>query len=264
LLDYIFDNDFSPNKKSFQVNFRQQNQKLESYIVKNDFPVENNELKFIKPLEKEAYAVIFEKVWAVIRGGYGKIKGGKTYEVTNKVFGISSNYLYNKEMGIFDIDLNKYKLEYKLFDENLKDIEILYEDIKRSDKEWIKKISEYPYNQQTIDPELSFEKIKNAEQHKGGIITSSINIGNEGHTYSILGVTSKFSIINKKYQDFIILKNPWRSGNYIKKKIDIIGIEEKIKYFQDIIEINRKYYETGIFYMPREYFEKWFRNIMIC
>ena len=166
LLDYIFDKNFSPTNKSFKVNFRHQNQNVESYIVKNDFPVESNNLKFIKPLEKEAYAVIFEKVWALIRGGYSKIDGGTTYEVLNKVFGTSSNYLYNSKMGIFDIDLKKYKLEYKLFDENLKDIEILYEDIKRSDKEWIKKISEYPYNQRTIDPELAFEKIKNAEHHK--------------------------------------------------------------------------------------------------
>jgi len=256
LLDYIFDNNFSSDEKSFQINFRQKNQKLESYIVKNDFPVENNELKFIKPLEKEAYAIIFEKVWAVIRGGYCKIKGGKTYEVINKIFGISSNYLYNKEMGIFDIDLDKYKLKFESFDEKL------YEDVRKSDMEWIKKISEYPYNQQTIDPKSVFDKIKKAEQ-EGGIITVSINMGNRGHAYSILGVDRKFNIITEKYQDFIILKNPWRSGNYIKEKIDIFGIEEKIKCFEEIIKINRKHYETGIFYMPKEYFEKWFRNILI-
>lgn len=135
---------------------RNQKKNVESYIVKNDFPVECNNLKFIKPLEKEAYAVIFEKVWALIRGGYSKIDGGTTYEVLNKVFGTSSNYIYNSKMGIFDIDLKKYEIKYKLFDEKLKDIKKLYKDIKKNDEIWIKKISEYPYNQQSIDPELAF------------------------------------------------------------------------------------------------------------
>lgn len=41
-------------------------------------------------------------------------------------------------------------------------------------------------------------------------------------------------------------------------------IEEQIDGMDEIIEINRKHYETGVFYMPKEYFEGWFRNICIC
>ena len=70
--------------------------------------------------------------------------------------------------------------------------------------------------------------------------------------------------MTNKIQDFIILKNPWRSGDDIIEKFDIIEIENKIKPFQEIIEINNKHYETGVFYMPREYFEKWFRDLTIC
>ena len=90
LLNYIFD--------------------LDNYIVKNNFPVNNDgDFEFIQPLEKEAYATIFEKVWALLRGGYNKLSGGFAYEVLNKVLGTSSSDLYNNNMGIFDININLYK-----------------------------------------------------------------------------------------------------------------------------------------------------------
>ena len=41
-------------------------------------------------------------------------------------------------------------------------------------------------------------------------------------------------------------------------------IEEQTDGFDKIKEINRNHYETGIFYMPKEYFEGWFRSICIC
>lgn len=39
----------------------------------------------MKPLEKEAYAMILEKAWAAIVGGYKNINGGRAYNVLNKI-----------------------------------------------------------------------------------------------------------------------------------------------------------------------------------
>ena len=116
-----------------------------------------------------------------------------------------------------------------------------------------------------IDPKTVFELIKNSQKNDGAIITASINMSKDSaHAYSVLGTFSKKNLSNNSMQDFVIIKNPWRKGNDIEEKIDIIGIENQIKAFREIIEINKKHYNTGVFYMPREYFEKWFRNIVIC
>ena len=109
LLNYLFEPNFSSNKATFQVNFRQGDGTIEHYIINNMFPIEkNNDLKFMKPLEKEAYGIIFEKVWAVIRGGYEQIDGGHGSEVLNKVLGTSSKDLFNKKMGKFEINIKQY------------------------------------------------------------------------------------------------------------------------------------------------------------
>ena len=81
LLNYIFDSNFDSKQSTFKTNFRQSNGTFEHYIVKNNFPQKNQTLQFMKPLEKEAYAIIFEKVWAVVRGGFKHLDGGTTYEV---------------------------------------------------------------------------------------------------------------------------------------------------------------------------------------
>ena len=70
LLNYIFNtfqDTFTQFSEKYKVNFSNK-----SYIVLNKFPYDkvSKQLIFMKPLEKEAYAIIFEKVWAVIRKGY--------------------------------------------------------------------------------------------------------------------------------------------------------------------------------------------------
>ncbi len=108
--------------------------------------------------------------------------------------------------------------------------------------------------------------MRKAQNNDCAIVTVSINTGKiSGHAIAVLGT---YSIANPndyyKVQDFVILKNPWRSGDDIVEKLDIVEIENLIMPFKEIIKINKKHYETGVFYMPREYFEKWFRNILIC
>ena len=52
----------------------------------------------MKPLEKEAYAMILEKAWAAIVGGYKNINGGRAYNVLNKILGTSCSCIYNNKM----------------------------------------------------------------------------------------------------------------------------------------------------------------------
>ena len=344
LLNYIFntfDTTFSQFSKKYKVKFWNK-----SYIVLNQFPIYYTnsyyfdkfafdnfrgyaELKFMKPLEKEAYAIIFEKVWAVIRGGYNKLDGGKSKEVFKEVFGKSSQHFYNEKMKVFDLEIGPIRLQ-----------EIIH--TKKSDEYWIK--AKIPFENNLINPKNVFETIENAFKKDGAIITASINmIGNietklkkkkytnkkenqiyqklydvnfvytilgiheeenqvfvkiktsdnflekselkkedhfyykifyipqeyfefynGGHAYSILGTYSPQNPWTGKIQHFVILKNPWRSGDDIREKINIKKIEKQISGFNDIININKKHYETGVFYMPKEYFEGWFRDIIIC
>ena len=120
---------------------------------------------------------------------------------------------------------------------------------------------------QKEDPEIILYEIKNAFKKNCPIITTSINMGEDGHEYSILGT---YSEMNPDYpfnmQEFIILKNPWRSGNEDKEleKINEDEINEIVDSFRDIKVINNKYKDTSVFYMPKEYFTKWFRDVTIC
>ena len=271
LLNYIFDTNFASDKIKFQINFRQNDGVIEHYIVKNNFPTEQiHNLKFMKPLEKEAYGIIFEKVWAVVRGGYNKLDKGYSYKVLNKVLGTNCNSLYNKNMGIFTININAYYNKMiNDYSNNMK--KMSYNDLTKKIKEkqdgdiYWQQIIKKKDEKEKIDPKTVFELIKNSQKNDGAIITASINMSKDSaHAYSVLGTFSKKNLSNNSMQDFVIIKNPWRKGNDIEEKIDIIGIENQIKAFREIIEINKKHYNTGVFYMPREYFEKWFRNIVIC
>ena len=222
LLNYIFDTNFSSNNKTYQMNFRQYNGTSEHYIVKNNFPTEcicdlkfnlKFILKFMKPLENEAYGIIFEKVWAVIRGGYKFLDGGHEYDVLNKLLGTNCTDLYNKNMGIFSLDINAYA--QKMNDGSFNNIpKMSYQEIiqkvqekQESDKLWIQKIINIKDEALKIEPKKVFELIKNSQKNYGAIITTSINVKQEiGHAYSILGVYSKKNPKNNKIQDFVILK----------------------------------------------------------
>ena len=268
LLNYLFDSNFASNKEKFQVNFTQNDGKIEHFIIKNRFATENsNDLKFMKPLEKEAYGIIFEKVWAVIRGGYEQIDGGKGFEVLNKVLGTSSKDLFNKKMGKFEINIKQY-IDKKKPSMTYESINKKIQKKQEADIHWQQKIEKIAKEEEKIDPKKVFALIKNSQKNDGAIITTSINTGKKlGHEYSVLGTYSKFNPITNKTKDFIILKNPWRTGDDLEEKIDIVGIENQIQPFKDIIEINRKHYHTGVFYMPKEYYvckpnyEKYFPEV---
>ena len=230
---------------SFKVRFYGMNKKgyPTTYIINNDFPVNNNnDLLFMKPLENEAYAIILEKAWAAIRKGYKNIEGGFGYKVLKALLGPSCSCIFNAKMEVLT---NKYR-----------DLE----------KKRIEEINNGSFNKK--DPEIIFNAIKNSFKTSCPIITTSININEEeGHEYSILGTYSETDP-NYPYQlqEFVILKNPWRSGDQDREleKINEEEINEIVDSFKDIKEINNKYFNTGVFYMPKEYFKKWFRDVTIC
>ena len=80
IIEYIFPDwiYFSSIKSSFKVKFYGINEKGEptTYIIYNKFPIDNkSDLKFMKPLENEAFAIILEKAWAAIVGDTKKLMG---------------------------------------------------------------------------------------------------------------------------------------------------------------------------------------------
>ena len=247
ILEYLFPdgNNFSSTNYTFKVRFYGMNIKGNpiTYDINNEFPIDNkSELRFMKPLEKEAYAMILEKAWAAIVGGYKNINGGRAYNVLNKILGTSCSCIYNKKM------------------------EILTKKFRNKEKKEIDYINKKNSNSKK-DPEIIIDEIKKSFKNDCPIITTSINMENSGHAYSILGTYSEtYPNDSDKLQEFIILKNPWRSGSEDKEteKINEIEINKIVNSFKEIKKINDNYKDTGVFYMPKEYFKKWFRDVTIC
>ena len=189
LLSYIFEQKFSSNQGNFKVTFKQEDGKSKFYYILNSFPVEDRILKFMKPLEKEAYAIIFEKVWAVIRGGYKNLESGRGYDVLNEVLGTKSICLFNDNMDEFDLQPQKYIEDKKLSYNSYDIINSKIQKVKESDNYWKKEILNF--NDNKINSNKVFKLIKYSEKNDGAIITTSINMGDGGHEYSILGTYTK-------------------------------------------------------------------------
>ena len=249
MLDYLFPDakNFSSYNDTFTVQFygmKDKNQVQPTiYAINNDFPINNKSgLEFMKPLENEAYAIILEKAWAAIRGGYNKIKGGRAFKVLNKLFGTKCKCIFNEKMEVLT---NKYK---------------------EQEEQIIKEI-ENKKPEKKKDPEDIIDEIKTAFKTTCPIITTSINMEDGGHEYSILGTYSeKDPKHSNRTQEFIILKNPWRTGapDKEKEKMNESEINAIVNSYKNIKKINDKYKDTGVFYMPKEYFKKWFRDVTIC
>jgi hypothetical protein len=143
-----------------------------TFSINNQFPVDyKSDLVFMKPLENEAYAIILEKAWAAITGGYKKIDGGRAFKVLNKILGTTCNCIYNEKMEILT---KKYRAKER------KEIEYIRDFISENKK----------------DPEIIFNEIKNAFRQNCPIITTSINMRDGGHEYSILGIYSEINTNN--------------------------------------------------------------------
>ena len=96
-------------------------------------------------------------------------------------------------------------------------MEILTNKYKEQEKNQIESIKNS--SKKKRNPDLIIEEIKNSFKNDCPIITTSINMGDSGHEYSILGTYSETNPNDPdKLQEFIILKNPWRSGSLDPEK----------------------------------------------
>lgn len=105
ILEYLFPDsyNFQSYNYSFKIQFYGMGTKGEpkTFFINNQFPVDyKSDLVFMKPLENEAYAIILEKAWAAITGGYKKIDGGRAFKVLNKILGTTCKCIYNEKMEI--------------------------------------------------------------------------------------------------------------------------------------------------------------------
>ena len=115
ILEYLFpnSNSFNSYNYSFEVKFYgiKTKGKPTTFEINNKFPIDSkSNLIFMKPLENEAYAIILEKAWASIVGGYKNIDGGRAYEVLNKILGTSCKCIYNEKMEVLT---KKYRAQEK-------------------------------------------------------------------------------------------------------------------------------------------------------
>ena len=213
----------------------------QDYYIENLFPIEpNGELKFMKPLEKEAYAIILEKAWAGKRGQYKKLNSGRANDVLNTLLGTSCRPIYNQKMAILTTEYRNYEIDT------------------------IKYINGLAQNEKN-DPEVIYKNIKNAFKTTCPIITTSINMDKGGHEYSILGIYTEINPHSMNEAEFVMIKNPWRGGGKNKELEKLNDNEINKNYIpNDVKVINGKYKDTGVFYMPKEYFKKWFRDVTIC
>jgi hypothetical protein len=97
----------------------------------------------------------------------------------------------------------------------------------------------------------------------------------DGHAYNILK-THEMTIKSSAFKQckFLIISNPHGKGSeLIGSGIELKKIKEILmknfgenneNQFEKIIEINDKYEETGLIYMPLEYFKEWAYCSSIC
>ena len=219
--------------------------------IKDSFPafkIEENkyELVGVKPHDNELFMMILEKAWAHLNGGYDLIDGG--------------NRLY-----IFELFLGSSCVSYK------SDSKELFNAIKENEKYFgtltlcgakyykINNSNENNINKKTFSKELllSLKNLKVVGAHAYRIIKSfEISKKDESEKYN----TFKFLIISNPHGNKSKLIG---SGIELKKIEEIIekelGKENKDKY-EYILEKNNKYEETGIIYMPMDYFKSWSYN----
>ena len=109
------------------------------------------------------------------------------------------------------------------------------------------------------------QKIKKAEINKGALITTGKFYKKEsGHAYIIKGVYTTYDVKTKKNIDCIVVKNPHCKGNFNNEEIDINTIKNQLGGLEYIKRINEKYPETGIIYMPMDYYYDWCSDYTIC
>ena len=277
LLNYILrlstkdqNNQIEPNQEDFKVNFFIDGE-WKIINIKNNFPIikkkdKEDELLGVTPNKNELFLMILEKAWAKINGGYDKIEGGTIYNIFELFLGCKCDYYKDFEKGGVFVNsfYERIKLNEKFYG-NLSQCSSIYYDV---DKKFLKEMKENQNIKYTFDKNECL--LKNKIKFDGG------------HAYNIKKTKE---IIVKPNNDekqnyyafntvkFLIISNPHGknsdlvgSGIELKKISEILKKKfgEKNKQYKDILDINKKYEETGIIYMPLDYFKEWCSEGTVC
>ena len=275
LLNYIFL--LLTEEQNNQVTLDQENFKVNFFIdgewkiinIKNSFPIEiikNDEtgetkevLLGVEPNKNELFLMILEKAWAKINGGYDKIESGNIYNIFELFLGCKCDSYYElKKNYVF--------------------INSLYERIKLNEK-FCGNLSLCASKYYEVDKK-KMEKDKYTYDKKECLKKGKINESKYGHAYTII---KTFEIIiepKRKYNyafntvKFLIISNPHGKGSELigsgielKKISEILNKKfsnENKKKYEYILDINKKYEETGIIYMPLDYFKEWCTEVSVC
>ena len=226
--------------------------------VKNSFPFyeEYNKLVGVTPYDNELYLMILEKAWAIINGGYDKIdEGGNIFNIFELFLGCKCD-IFMKD------DYNNY-------------IDNLYDRI-RLNENFFGTLSLCGCNYYNIiNNEEEMEQNKKIYDKKDCLEKNYIEKDKDGHAYNILK-THEMTIKSSAFKQckFLIISNPHGKGSeLIGSGIELKKIKEILmknfgknneNQFKKIIEINDKYEETGLIYMPLEYFKEWAYCSSVC
>jgi hypothetical protein len=180
--------------------------------------------------------------YEIDRDGKKVLKYSKPYE--NACFLVILEKFYAEELGGYE-ELNKGGYEIDVFKKILGILGIT--------------VKEFDKKKENISKNDILEKIKNAEINDGALITTGKYYSEtEGHVYVIKGVYSIYDKRTNRNIDCIVVKNPHCEGDFKKEDIEINKIQSLLSGLEHIKKINDKYPETGIIYMPIDYYQNWF------
>ena len=205
--------------------------------------------------------MILEKAWAIINGGYDNIEGGYNENIFELFLGCKCDSFYNNGTNYITNVIKKI-------------IDLVEENEKRFGTLSLCSCKYYKYceyDQEKIN--FSFEDFDKKEAINKGLIMHN----KDYHAYTILKMKEiRFETTNHKINSvkFFIISNPHgvgsdfiASGIELKKIEEIfyknLGVGNRDKY-DYILEKNKKYRNTGIIFMPLEYFQEWSNSISIC
>ena len=191
--------------------------------------------------------MILEKAWAIINGGYDLIEGGYGKYIFELFLGCKCDYFKDP----YDINSVFYSIKAN---------EKYFGTLSLSSSQY------YSYDVEDI------EKLKN-DFNREEALNNNIIIKDGFHLYNIKITLEMFS---KETDSFkcLIISNPhgensdlYGSGIELKKIEEILqnkfGLENKNKY-EFILNANIRYPETGIIYMPLEYYKEWSDSTTVC
>ena len=273
LLHYIMGltdrNTENENPTKFVVNFFIDG-RWEKIYIEDSFPFleNNNELIGVQPKDNELFMMILEKAWAKINGGYDRIEGGISKNIFELFLGCKCNWFYNYN--------NKDDNINNIYDDVINDeINSLYESVKENEKTFgTLSLCSSPYYY--YDPKKFNINIKDFDKEDAKNKRLIKHNKDDYHAYTILKTLEFPRVSAEGYINrikILIISNPHgKSSDFIGSGIELKKIKEileqnfgkKNKLLEDILIKNEMYDETGVIFMPLEYYKEWSSNTYVC